>query len=72
MTFSPDSRRHDSLKKFLSQDRSVKIESVRIEQAWLSAHAHASIAGLLHAAAAGTAAISSKSAPSAAGSRSKA
>ena len=40
MTFSPDSTRQDLLKKFLSQDRSVKIESVRIEQAWLSAQAH--------------------------------
>jgi molecular chaperone Hsp33 len=32
--------RSDALKKFLFDDRSVRIESVRIEHAWLSAQAH--------------------------------
>ncbi|MEI8399926.1 MAG: Hsp33 family molecular chaperone HslO [Alcaligenaceae bacterium] len=32
--------RSDALKKFLFDDRSVRVESVRIEQAWLSAQAH--------------------------------
>jgi len=32
--------RSDTLKKFLFDDRSVRIESVRIEAAWLSAQAH--------------------------------
>jgi molecular chaperone Hsp33 len=32
--------RRDALKKFLFDDRSVRVESVRIEQAWLSAQAH--------------------------------
>lgn len=32
--------RSDALKKFLFDDRSVRVESVRIEQAWLAAQAH--------------------------------
>ena len=32
--------RSDALKKFLFDDRSVRVESVRIEHAWLSAQAH--------------------------------
>ena len=32
--------RSDTLKKFLFDDRSVRVESVRIEHAWLSAQAH--------------------------------
>ena len=32
--------RNDALKKFLFDDRSVRVESVRIEQAWLAAQAH--------------------------------
>ena len=32
--------RRDALKKFLFDDRSVRVESVRIEQAWLSAQEH--------------------------------
>jgi len=40
MSDDSNTLRSDSLKKFLFDDRSVRIESVRIEQAWLSAQAH--------------------------------
>jgi len=40
MVLTPLSAREDQLKKFLFEDHSVRIESVRLEQAWLSAQAH--------------------------------
>jgi len=40
MSDDSSSLRSDALKKFLFDDRSVRIESVRIEQAWLSAQTH--------------------------------
>lgn len=40
MVLTPLSAREDQLKKFLFEDRSVRIESVRLEQAWLSAQAN--------------------------------
>jgi molecular chaperone Hsp33 len=40
MTDDSSTPRSDALKKFLFADRSVRIESVRIEQAWLSAQRH--------------------------------
>ena len=51
MALEPLATRSDTLKKFLFEDRSVRIESVRIEQAWLAAQAHqqypASVTALL-------------------------
>ena len=40
MTDDASQWRSDALKKFLFDDRSVRVESVRIEHAWLSAQAH--------------------------------
>jgi molecular chaperone Hsp33 len=40
MTDDASQLRSDALKKFLFDDRSVRVESVRIEHAWLSAQAH--------------------------------
>jgi len=40
MVDASSSLRNDTLKKFLFDDRSVRVESVRIEQAWLAAQAH--------------------------------